>query len=85
MNYQGLWDKFQEHDWSSYKIIKQKLLGNGTLQAIRDKKPISGVTIVKLCEVLQCQPGDMMRYVSDKEEAEEKKKKGKKNKLPKEA
>ncbi len=49
-------------------LRKEKLLSEGVIQALRGKQPISWVNISKLCELLSCQPGDILEYVSENEE-----------------
>ena len=49
--------------YSTYKIRKEKLLGEATLQKIRNKEMISLDSLSTLCELLNCQPGDIMEYV----------------------
>jgi len=71
-DYNGLWGMLKAAGWSTYRIRRDKLIGNGTLMLIRRGEPISGQTVERLCELLHCQPGDLMRYVSDAEEAAEK-------------
>lgn len=44
-------------------LRKEKLLSEGVIQALREKKPISWANISKICELLQCQPGDMIECV----------------------
>lgn len=55
----------KEAGYSTYKIRKEKLLGEATLQKLRENKPISWENIATICELLDCQPGDIMEYVSD--------------------
>ena len=51
--------------YSTYKIRKEKILGEATLQKIRNKEMISLDNIATICKILKCQPGDIMEYVSD--------------------
>jgi len=53
----------KEKGLNTNKLRKDKLLAEGTIQRLRDKKPISWSNISKLCELLQCQPGDIMEYI----------------------
>ena len=47
---------------TTYKIRKDKLLSESTVQKLRDKKPISWENIETLCKLLHCQPGDIIEY-----------------------
>jgi putative transcriptional regulator len=44
------------------RIKEEKLLGERALTSIRHNQPIGWVTIEKLCELLDCQPGDLISY-----------------------
>lgn len=51
--------------FSTYRIRKEKLMGESTLQNIRDNKPISWDQMDMLCHLLGLQPGDILEYVPD--------------------
>jgi DNA-binding Xre family transcriptional regulator len=57
-----------DHGWSTYRLQKEKRISNGVIIQIRAKKPLSTTTIDKICELCDCQPGDLMRYVPSKQE-----------------
>ena len=59
----------KEAGYSSYKLRKDKLFGQATIQLIREGKPVSWENVASLCKLLSCQPGDIMEYVA--EEAKE--------------
>lgn len=48
--------------YSSYRIRKEKLLGEATLQKIRNNELVSWENISTICQLLKCQPGDLVRY-----------------------
>ena len=49
--------------YSTYKIRKDKIMGEATLQKIRKGELISYENIEILCKLLKCQPGDIIEYV----------------------
>jgi putative transcriptional regulator len=54
---------------SSYRIYKDKLLPQSTLQRIREGNTSVNVgSIATLCSLLHCQPGDILEYVPDEDE-----------------
>ena len=53
--------------YSSYRIRKEKLLGEATLQKIRNNELVSWENISTICKLLQCQPGDLVEYVEQSE------------------
>lgn len=54
--------------YTTYKIRKEKLLGEATLQSFREKKPVSWEVLGSLCALLNCQPGDIIEYAPNDEE-----------------
>ncbi len=52
---------------SAYKMRKDKIMGERTMQQLRDKQLVSWDTLTKVCEMLNCQPGDLVEYVPDDE------------------
>lgn len=61
-------ENLKKAGYSSYRIRKEKLLSESTLQSLREKKPISWDNIAVICQLLNCQPGDIMEYAEDTEE-----------------
>lgn len=55
----------KEKGYNTNTLRKEKLLAEGVIQALREKKPISWANIEKLCKLLNCQPGDLMEYVEE--------------------
>lgn len=51
--------------YSSYKIRKEKIIGERTLTQIRNGEPINWNVLNKLCQLLNCQPADIIEYVED--------------------
>ena len=51
---------------TTYRIRKDKIISEATLQSIRKDKSITTDSLAALCEALNCQPGDLMEYVPDK-------------------
>ena len=49
-------------------LIKDRIVGGGTLQRIRDGQSISTDTINVICNYLNCRPGDIMTYTPDAKE-----------------
>lgn len=50
---------------TTYRIRKEKIISENTLQNIRNGGEIGTTTIGKLCEALDCQPGDILEYKPD--------------------
>ena len=54
--------------YSTYRIRKEKLFGEATLQKFRNGELVSWENISTLCKLLNCQPGDITEYNEDTEE-----------------
>lgn len=52
---------------TSYTIKKDNIIGQATFKKIKEGGEIDTRTISKLCGLLNCQPGNIMEYVSDGE------------------
>ena len=51
--------------YNTTKLRKEKLLSEGVIQALREGKYIALQNISKICELLDCQPGDLLEYCKD--------------------
>ena len=55
----------KEKGYNTTVLRKEKLLSEGVIQSLREGKPISWKNIETVCNLLDCQPGDFMEYISD--------------------
>lgn len=60
-------DALKKSGWSTYKIRKEKLMGEAALQGIRERKLPSWEIVSTLCRALHCQIGDLLEYIPDEE------------------
>ena len=58
-----------ERGINSYTCKRDNIIGQATYKKIKEGGDIDTRTIAKMCEVLNCQPGDLLEYVSDDSEA----------------
>jgi putative transcriptional regulator len=61
--YEKLWALMKERGLTTYRIQKEQIISNATLQNIREGKDITTKSIAALCKALDCQPGDILEYV----------------------
>lgn len=57
--------------YTSYRLINEKLFSSGSVQKLREGEMLSSDGIAKLCELLKCQPGDIIEYSDDETAADE--------------
>jgi len=48
--------------YSSYKLRQDKILGESTISKIRKGEIVSAENLAILCELLNCQVGDLIEY-----------------------
>ena len=51
--------------YNTNRIRKEKIMGESMLQKIRSGQMVSWATMETLCELLNCQPADLIEYVKD--------------------
>lgn len=51
--------------YSTYRIRKDNLFGQATVQKLREGEPVSWANIATICNLLDCQPGDIMEYIGE--------------------
>ncbi|MCM1023866.1 MAG: helix-turn-helix transcriptional regulator [Prevotella sp.] len=66
--YDKLLKLMKQRGITSYTIRQNNIIGQATLQKIKNGGDIDTRTIAKLCKLLDCQPGDILEYVPDENE-----------------
>ena len=59
ISYQGAFEKMKEAGITTYRIRKENILSQSTLQKLRE--PVTTETIEKLCLLMDCTPNDIMK------------------------
>lgn len=52
----------KERGYTTYKLRQDKLLSESTIQKLRSGQGIAWENLATLCELLDCQPGDLIEY-----------------------
>ena len=52
---------------SGYNLLRDNVIGGGTLARMKQGKSVSTDTINSLCNYLHCKPGDIMTYLPDRD------------------
>ncbi len=66
----GVVAALKEHGYSTYKLRKEKLLAENTIQQLRNGRVVSIENISRICAMLNCQPGDILEYEPDEGQKE---------------
>ena len=57
-------EALKEKGYTSYKIRKDKLIGEAQPTKIRSGDIASKETLNTICKLLDCQPGDILEYIN---------------------
>ena len=55
----------KEKGYNTTKLRKDKLLGESTIQQLRENKLVSWANMERLCTLLECQVGDLLEFVPE--------------------
>ena len=55
----------KEAGYNTSTIRKEKIMGEAMLQKIRSGQMVSWATLETICDLLECQPGDLIVYERD--------------------
>ena len=59
-------DTLKDSGYNSTRILKENLISQSAMQKIRKNEMVGIKTIEKLCELLDMQPGNIIKYVENK-------------------
>ena len=65
--YDKLWQTMKNKGITQYALINQYNVSAGQLSRLRKNQNISSLTINTLCDILDCQPGDLMEYIREED------------------
>lgn len=63
----GILSELKGKGYTTTRIRKEKLMAERQLQYIRENN-VTIAVLNRLCQLLDCQPGDILEYLPDKEE-----------------
>lgn len=66
ITFEPLWATLKRKGISQYTLIKEYGVSTGTLDALRKNRSITLNTLNDLCNILQCEPADIIQYHPDK-------------------
>ena len=58
-------EELKTKGYTTYKLRKDKIIGEAQIQKIRTGEIASKETLNTLCNLLRCQPGDILEYIED--------------------
>lgn len=51
--------------YNTTKLRREKILSESTIQSLRTGKVVSIENISRICEMLNCQPGDLLEFIPE--------------------
>jgi putative transcriptional regulator len=54
--------ELKKKGYSTYRLRKERIFGEATIQKIRMGELVSWDNISTMCRLLECQPGDIVKY-----------------------
>ena len=67
ISYDNLWNVMKEKGISQYTLIKQYHISPGQITRLKRNESVSTHTIDTFCRILNCEVGDIMKYIPDEE------------------
>lgn len=67
LSYNGLWKILIDKGMRKIDLKEQIGISSGTLAKLSKDEPVALTVLERICEALDCQIGDIVEYVSDKE------------------
>lgn len=65
ITYEPFWRTLKQKEISTYYLIKKCNISNGTLYRMRKGKPINLTTLNDLCNALECDVLEIIKYTPD--------------------
>jgi DNA-binding Xre family transcriptional regulator len=65
MNFAPMWETMKKKGFTTYTLKVKLKLGGGTYYRIKNNLPVSTHTIGKLCEYMDCEVQDIIRWETE--------------------
>ena len=65
ISYDNLWNVMKEKGITQYTLIKKYNISPGQITRLKRNESVSTHTIDVFCKILDCEVGDIMKYIPD--------------------
>jgi len=55
----------KDRGYSTYRLSIEKIISHSSIQKLKEGKILGADGLATLCRLLECQPGDLLRYEPD--------------------
>lgn len=59
-------ETLKESGYNSTRILKENIISQSAMQKLRNNEMVGIKTLEQLCEILDMQPGNIVKYVNEK-------------------
>ena len=59
-------EALKESGYNSTRILKENIISQSAMQKLRNNEMVGIKTLEQLCEILDMQPGNIIKYVNEK-------------------
>lgn len=67
LQYKGdMLQMLKDAGYNTGRLRKEKIMGEATIQKLRRGELVSWANVNTICELLNCQPGDIVEHIPDK-------------------
>lgn len=67
ISYDNFWNVMKQREITQYALIKKYNVSPGQITRLKRNESVSTHTIDVFCKILNCEVGDIMRYIPDNE------------------
>lgn len=68
ISYEPLWATMKEKNITTYTLITKYNIASKTVYNLKHNKSITMYTLMRLCEILDCTPNDVVEFKEDESE-----------------
>ena len=68
ISYDNLWNVMKQREITQYALIKKYNVSPGQITRLKRNESVSTHTIDVFCKILNCEVGDIMRYIPSEED-----------------
>lgn len=60
-------ERLKASGYTTYKLRKEKIMGEATIQQLREGQLVSWANMNTICSLLNCQPGELLEWKAQEE------------------
>lgn len=65
ITYEPFYETLKKKGFSTYKLINEYGISRSLIDRLKHNKPITTVTINDLCNILECETSDIIKYIKE--------------------